>query len=99
MSDVLDDYFRCEETADGWDFQVGLVRWPHPSTPATNWITIRRWKLKPDQARLSRSRTAVFADPRFFRTCSMCHELNNAGHMHDQDICQRCAQGKLGAVY
>lgn len=99
MPDELNHFFRCVATQGVWKFQVGLVRWPHPSTPTTNWITIRRWKTKPDQGRLSRSRTAAFADPRYFRACSMCHELNNAGHMHDDDICQGCAQNKLGVIY
>ncbi|MEP2774437.1 MAG: hypothetical protein ABJQ29_15585 [Luteolibacter sp.] len=99
MPDEQADFFRCEETSEGWSFQVCVVRWDHPSTPSSEWIPFRKWKTAPDPQRLEKARNAALSRPRFFRTCSMCHELNNAGHMHDLKICQSCAEQHLGVCY
>ncbi len=99
MSDELEHYFHCVETYDHWHFQVATVNWPHPHKPELAWVTFRRWKTVPDPARLQKARTAALANPRFFRTCSRCHELKNAGHMHDQQTCQSCAERYLGVVH
>ena len=99
MSDELDQYFHCVKTDDHWDFQVATVNWPHPHEPELAWVTFRRWKTVPGPARLQKARTAALANPRFFRICSRCKELNNAGHMHDQQTCQSCAERYLGVVH
>jgi hypothetical protein len=99
MPDELDDFFRCVETGDVWAFQVGVVKWDGPSTPRFDWITYRRWKTAPDEKRIQKAKAAAMAQPRFFGTCSMCHELHNAGHMHTDDFCQGCAEQKLGVVH
>lgn len=99
MVDELAHFFRCKETAEGWSFQVCVVRWPHPSTPESGWVSFRKWKTAPDANRLKKARTAALSRPRFFRTCSVCHELANAGHMHDLQTCQSCAEQHLGVCY
>jgi hypothetical protein len=98
MPDQLADFFRCEETADGWDLQIATVVW-EGHTPELEWTTFRHWKTAPDPARLQKARTTALANSRYFRTCTRCHELNNAGHMHDKHTCQGCASLHLGVVY
>lgn len=98
MPDHLADFFRCAETAHGWSFQVATVVW-EGHTPELEWTTIRRWKTAPDPARLQKAHTAALATPRYFRTCTRCHELNNAGHMHNDHTCQSCAERHLGVVH
>lgn len=99
MSDELADFFRCVESVGGWVFQVAVVRWPHPHEPHLEWFPFRHWKTAPDVTRLQKARAAALCRPRFFRTCSMCHKLNNAGHMHDLHTCQSCAERHLGVCY
>ncbi len=99
MQGQLDDFFRCVENADGWVFEVGVVAWDGPHTPRIEWKPFRRWKTSPDERRLQTARAAALNQSRFFRACSMCHDLKNVGHMHDHDICQGCAEGELGVVY
>lgn len=98
-SDDFDEFFQCVETAQGWEYQVGVVGWPHPSTPILQWKALRHWQTQPDAASIAEARDSALADPRFFRTCSRCGELNNVGHMHDKEICQACAVLHLGVVY
>lgn len=99
MSDELADFFRSVESVDGWVFQVAVVRWPQPHEPHLEWIPFRHWKTAPDVTRLQKARAAALSRPRFFRACSMCHKLNNAGHMHDKQVCQSCAERHLGVCY
>lgn len=99
MPDEIADFFRCVENAEGWTYQVAVVRWPHPHEPVLEWITYRSWKTQPDADRLQKARASALTRPRFFLTCNMCHRLNNVGHMHDHHTCQSCAERHLGVVH
>ena len=99
MPDQLADFFRCEETADGWDLQIATVAWPHPHEPELEWSTFRQWKTQPNKGDLTEARHAATSDTRYFSACTRCHELTNAGHMHDAQTCQSCAERHLGVVH
>lgn len=99
MQDELEEYFQCVEVAGRWKFQVGIVIWDGPHTPEIKWRTYRSWLTPPTEKRLLKARAAAIAKPRFFRTCTRCGELNNAGHMHDKETCQGCAGRYLKVVY
>lgn len=96
MPDELDGYFQCVENADRWEFQVGVVVWVGAHTPTIMWKRYRSWSRQPDAARLARARASAIKEPRFFRNCSICGEIHNTGHMHDQQTCQGCAERYLG---
>ena len=99
MPDHLADFFRCQETADGWDLQVATIIWPEVHTPELEWTSFRQWKSQPNKGDLIEARDAVTSDPRYFRTCSYCHELMNTGHMSEDHICHSCAERHLGVVH
>lgn len=97
-ADEFDEYFQCVATAQGWEYQVGIVKWVGHE-PRLDWKTCRRWQTRPDEDRLARARESALSNPRFFQTCSQCEELNNIGHMDDKETCQSCAGRHLGVVY
>jgi len=99
MPAELDEYFRCVKTEQGWEFQVGVVTWPEAHMPTLAWKTFRLWKTQPDASRTCRAQAAVLRQPRFFRTCSSCHEITNAGQMDDAVTCQSCASREFGVLY
>jgi len=99
MPENLDHFFQCVENAGRWEFQVGIVTWPEPHTPSTEWKTFKSWTTRPDATRLARARASALKSPRFFRTCERCGELHNAGHMHDRTTCQSCAERYLGIIH
>jgi len=86
-------------TEQGWVFQVGVVTWPEVHTPGLAWKTFRQWKTQPDASRTCRAQAAALRQSRFFRTCSSCHEITNAGHMADVETCQSCASREFGVLY
>jgi len=91
--------FRIVGEPGAWCFEVGVVGWDGPHTPFTRWKPFRTWKTPPPEARLERAKASARKDPRFFRTCTRCHELTNAGHMHNDHTCQSCAERHLGVVH
>lgn len=93
-----DELFRCVEEGDGWEFQVAVVQWTGHE-PWGEWKTFRRWKTAPDAGRLQRAEAAARRDRRFFFTCSLCGETQQTGHAASGDVCQRCAQEKLGVIF
>ncbi len=98
VSDGFDDFFRCIATPKGWAFQVGSVRWSGHQ-PRIEWTTYRRWTTAPESAQLQQERAEALKHSSFFRTCTLCHELKNVGHMDDSKMCQGCAQIKFPIVY
>lgn len=99
MQDELDEYFQCVEVAGRWKFQVGVVTWDGPCEPRIEWRTYRSWLTLPTEKRLQKARASAIAEPRFFRTCSRCHEMKSAGHMNDWQTCQSCAERHLGVAH
>ena len=98
MIPSFEDY-RVIESEGQWCFQVAVVIWPTPHTPELRWTTFRKWKRPPAEPQIARAQAAARINTRFFRTCSLCGELHNVGHMHGPDICQSCAEQHLGVVY
>ena len=92
------NYRATEDLIGQWIFEVGIVDW-EGHTPYMVWKRFRIWKTEPDDARIDRAKAAALGDSRFFKMCSMCKELNNAGHMCESTICQSCAEEHLGVVY
>lgn len=76
-----------------------VVTWKGACAPGTEWKTYCHWRRRPAADRVERARVAALKEPRFFRRCVRCGELNNAGHMHDREICQSCAERFFGVVY
>ena len=101
MSDELGELFRCveEEAAGGGVFEAGVGAGEGPHTPYVVWQPFRRWKTRPDEGRLVKARAAALEMTRFFRMCQRCHELTNAGCMHDRVTCHGCAERYLGVIH
>ncbi len=93
------DKFRVLQACGQWQFEVGVIAWPHPHTPEIKWATFRTWKRPPTESRVEVAKAAALRNPRFFRTCTRCGELHNTGHMHDELICQSCAERHFGVIY
>ncbi|MDB6071678.1 MAG: hypothetical protein JWL81_2849 [Verrucomicrobiales bacterium] len=91
--------FRVLEAQGQWQFQVGIVAWPQPHTPEIRWVTFRTWKRPATESRITLAKAAARRSSRFFRTCKCCDKLKNAGHMHDPQTCQSCAEREFGIAH
>ena len=101
MSDELDGFFRCVVDDDGgnWGVEVGVVAWEGAHSSYVVWQPFRRWKTRTDEGRLVKARAAALEMTRFFRMCQRCHELTNAGCMHDRVTCHGYAERYLGVIH
>ena len=88
-----------EDFLGQWVFEVAVVTWDGPYDPSLTWKPFRYWKTEPDEARITRAKEAALRATRFFKLCSYCKKINNAGHMCDNTTCQSCASEHLGVVY
>ncbi len=96
---LVHDFMRVAEGDGESRLEIGIVEWSGPHSPKLHWKTYRTWSKPPNPEQLSAARRSALQDTRFFSVCRKCGEQNNAGHMHDIETCQACAERHLGVVY
>jgi hypothetical protein len=99
---LLNRFFRRRQTVKGKvTLQVAIIQWRGSHDPYAEWHDLAEFETSSPQfeERIQAAKLACLNDPRFFRSCEMCHELCNSGHMHDSKICQGCAGRHLGIRY
>lgn len=96
---LIADFTRTAEVDGEIHLQVAVVDWPDPGSPALVWKTFRHWKKPPTPERLAAAQQNALMSRQCFRVCQHCGQRNNIGHMHDDAICQTCAESHLAAVY
>ena len=80
--------------------EVRLIRWTAgPHTPDTSWAEVERLAGGATAAEIGRRRRRLLQRRRLFRICSTCSERKPAGWMHDQHVCQGCAERTLGIIH
>lgn len=80
------------------ELEVGQVSW-RGQTPSLEWEKYKTWHEPPKRSEVRFVMKEALGDSRFFRVCSHCGERSNRGHMHDEKVCQGCAQTHFGVVY
>ena len=81
------------------------VEWEGPHHPVTRPITLGtvNWKQLPgvDTIRVLEALINAARESRRskYRPCRICEETKPPEGMHDEEVCQRCAEQHLGAVY
>jgi len=98
--EILESFTR--QRPDGTDLvlEVAVISWrAGPHTPETNFVEVCRMAIHTAPEEISRARRALLDRRRFFKVCSMCHERNPVGWMHDAKVCQGCAERHLGVVH
>ena len=81
------------------------VEWQGPHDPAVRPITfgVLRWRRMSEVDALAALQTLVRAARESrrskFRTCGYCERSTPPEALHDDQVCQECAQNRLGIVY
>ena len=96
---LIRDFTRLTRTPEETALEVAVVSWNGPHTPVLKWQTFQTWRGDADAEEISAEKRTVLKDPRFFCICDKCGELNNKGHMHNQHLCQGCAERHYNVVY
>jgi hypothetical protein len=109
------EYIRIGASSEGLQLEVCSINWEGSHTPVSNWVVVKRFdKVIPDQERcysidssvvalsayeLEKEISKVLKNSKYFQICGRCRTLNPVGHMHDDFMCQGCAERFGGIVY
>lgn len=97
--DLLHDFTDVRKVPNGISIRVRRITWPHPHEPRARWHTVVRLPIGTSRTDLDEARRRLLDDTKHFRVCAECHERNPSGRMHDDFICQLCAERNHGVVY
>lgn len=78
------------------------VAWPRPDMPANYLRQLTRVRTRDEGLEAAVGESLHAARRRrgkALRRCRFCGERHLPGHMESRDVCQGCAEGRLGHVY
>ncbi len=79
--------------------QVAMISWNGPHTPSTEWVNFRSIPENTTPDEIEKAMNQALARKSYFLRCQTCKQLNPLGWMHDDRICQGCAERDLGVDY
>jgi hypothetical protein len=96
--ELIAESFRLEPVGEGARLLVRRIWWDGHQ-PQAEWdlVAERSGLLSPEEHH--QFMRQALGDPRYFRRCGRCGELQPSGWMHDATTCQTCAERHLGVVY
>lgn len=93
-------FTRARRSGAAIVLEVQVIRWTAgPHTPDTSWAEVERLAGDSTVAEIERRRRRLLQRRRLFRICSTCTERTPVGWMHDQHVCQGCAERTLGIIH
>jgi hypothetical protein len=97
--EITKDFIRVDRAEDGAEFFVCSISWDEPHTPVASWSLVSTFAGEVTNERIEAEVSRILSDRKHFARCAECSDLNPLGFMHDEQICQSCAQGKHRAIY
>lgn len=95
---LLDDFTRIRIEPDAIVLEIQTLAWDG-HTPETHWEEVKRLPPTTKESEITKQHKQLLQRRRFFRVCTVCNERQPNGCMHDDEICQSCAEKTLGVVY
>lgn len=96
---LIDEFIRTTPSDTGVLIEVLIIDWPTPSQPVSSWVAAATVRGTPSLEKLQERVLRVLGTKKYFRVCGECGERNPMGWMHDNKICQSCAERNHGVVY
>ena len=96
---LIDEFIRTTTSEAGVLIEVRVIHWTSPYESETVWVPAGRVGGNPPSENLQERVLQVLGDEKYFRICVECNERNPVGWMHDDKVCQTCAERNHGVVY
>ena len=93
------EFVRVERTEERVQILVREIRWDGPYTPISTWAIARTLPAIPSESEIENAVARILEDDRYFQVCNECGERKPLGWMHDESICQGCAEANHGVVH
>ena len=97
--EILNELTDAQPRPNGIAIRVCWITWPHPHEPKTHWHTVAMLLGDAKSRDTVKERRKLLDNKRYFGVCTECRERNPIGWMHDDAICQSCAESNHGIVY
>lgn len=98
-SEFRKEFILVEKTKLGVQILVCKIEWNGPHTPTSKWMVAKKLPKGATEVTIESAIVSILGDSRFFQVCAECDERNPVDLMHDERICQGCAEANHGAVY
>ena len=97
--ELLDEFVRVERDADQVRIMVREIHWDGPHTPVSTWVLGQELPVTATETEVNSATLSILDDARYFRPCRECEQRKPVGWMHDDRICQGCAEANHGVVH
>ena len=96
---LIEEFIRVEARGDRIQVLVCEVSWDSPYEPVSTWTPAKKLPSGSPPEEVAAVVEGLVHDRRYFQVCTECSVRKPAGWMHDEKLCQGCAQRVLGVVY
>ena len=96
---IIKEFIKVEKTDVYVKILVKHISWSGPHEPHSEWMEEDTLPGKVSQSEIQDAVKRVLENGRHFGVCQECGERNPTGWMHNDRICQGCAQANYGIVY
>ncbi len=97
--DLRKEFIEVERVRDEVVIQVREIYWDAPHTPHSQLVIFCKLPGHATEEQVADAVNAALSNPRFFGTCERCQRRLPKGWMHEEALCQSCAERHLGVVY
>ena len=94
--ELLEEFIRVERDADQVRIMVCKIHWDGPYTPVSTWVIGMELPATATETKVNSATASILEDVRYFRVCRECEQRKPVGWMHDDRICQGCAEANHG---
>jgi len=97
--EVIANFIRIKRTETAVKVYVRQIYWNGPHRPIAVWTLASELDSNSNDVDIDRVVHTILSDRRYFRVCVECKKRKPVGWMHDDRICQSCAEKNHGVVY
>lgn len=97
--EVIKEFIHVERKENALVFYATIIEWEGSHTPVSEPVEVYRSEELLNEKEIQNRVMEITRMRSFFLRCTECGELNPVGWMHDEKICQGCAQMNHGIIY
>jgi len=98
-TELLDLWTRAVDRTDRFTVECLTVTWDGPANRFEDWTVVSSPSVTSTAEHLLAYRLHLLRRRLYFKRCSNCGRLRQAGDMFDARLCHACASDVLGVVY
>ncbi|MEA5421034.1 hypothetical protein VB712_17550 [Spirulina sp. CCNP1310] len=98
-TEIISQFIKVEPGDAELNISVCHISWPHPHEPQSDWSIAATMPTTSSAEEIDGQILAILEDKRYFQVCQDCQQRKLRGWMHDNQICQGCAELNYGIIY